>query len=285
MSSKRIASSPAEKSDHEKRTLAETAEKMSQLNQLKQQKPPKASVSEAEGSVVRFDVISINENNKFYGSLTEAEILFVWEKVLGRSKDEIFGMTYNRSLTRNFRVTFKLNANLPPSSVYPEPSFVYFRPKPGSTDEEEVDALLCKFVNYDAVKPAELGQLTRITVKTNGFSVPAPQILQWLGKYGSVSANHEYEKNSVGLRTDVLETEIVLREHVPEFLPISGRKLLVSYPGIPKTCNHCYQTGHLKRDCKNKRLSWVDRVREMRASGKFTDDMFGGWVAIIEREN
>jgi hypothetical protein len=263
MTSKRVATSPAEK--------------------MAQDKKNKTKMS-LEGSIIKFDVTAIN-GKTYYGVLSEIEIVYIWEKILGRSKSEIFGMTYNRSLTRNFRVTFKLNEFVLPRSLYPEATFSYRRAKPDATSEDDVDTLECKFVNYDAVEPVELGQLTRITVTTNGFMVEPKLILAWLAKFGSVSAIHAYEKNSVGIRTDVLETEIALREHVPEYLPVAGRKLQVAYPGIPKSCNHCYQSGHLKRACKNKKLDWIGKVREMRASGKFTDDMFGGWIAIIEREN
>ncbi len=210
--------------------------------------------SEADGSVFRFEVTEINDSN-FYGMLSDEEILFIWVKILGRSKDELFGMSFNRSLTRNFRVTFKLNENVLPSTIFHEPNFEFHRPKHNSEKEDDFDVLHCRILNFDAVKPAGLGQLTRITVKTNDFSVPPTKILEWLAKFGSVSANHEYVKNSVGVRTDVLETEIALRKHIPEFLPIDSRKLLVAYPGIPKVCNHCYQVGHLKRSCKNPKLS------------------------------
>ncbi len=231
------------------------------------------------GSLVRFEVVSIN-GKQFYGSLAEVEILHIWEKVLGRSKDEMYAMSYNRSLVRNFRVTIKLNRQAEVADLYPEPSFEYHRAKEGS--ETEFDVLVCKFVGYSNVKPAEIGQLTRITVKTNDFMVEAGQIIAWLSKFGSVASNFDYEKNSVGVRSDVFETSIVLQEHIPEYLPIAGRKVSVNYPGIPKMCNNCYKIGHVKRSCKSLKKDWVEHVREVRATGRFEDDLFGGWIAILE---
>ncbi len=156
-------------------------------------------------------------------------------------------------------------------------------PSPNAKDEDDVDILTCRFLGYNNVKLAEIGQLTRITVCTNDFSVEPDQVISWLMKFGSVSANFDYEKNSLGIRTDVLETEIVLRKHIPEYLPIGGRKIVVSYPGIPKVCNNCYLTGHMKRSCKAKRVEWVEKVKELRDSKDFEDDLFGGWIAILER--
>lgn len=149
-----------------------------------------------KGSLVKFEVIAINDKT-FYGTLAEVELIYIWEKVLGRSKDEIYAMSYNRSLTRNFKVTFKLNFQAETSEIYPEPTFEYHRRKQVADDIDEYDVILCKFVGYNTVKPAEIGQLTRVTVKTNDFSVDPDQIVPWLARFGSVGAHREYEKNSV----------------------------------------------------------------------------------------
>ena len=242
-----------------------------------------SAATAASGSIFKFEVIGINDKI-FYGSLAECEIIHIWEKVLGRSRDEIFGMSYDRSLTRNFRVTFKLNATIEPCNVYPEAHFVYYRKSaaPANEGDEDSDAIHCKILGFDSVKPVELGTLTRITVKSNNFAVPAEDIVQWLSKFGSVSANFDFERNSLGLRSDVFETEIVLNRHVPEFLPIAGRKVQVAYPGIPRACNNCYETGHLKRNCKSKKKTWLQRVADIRKNGEFDDSMFGGWIGILE---
>jgi hypothetical protein len=103
---KRIATSPAEKVPVTKKhvhtpVMPLPAGKKPQTQAVTLPKDP------SKGSLIKFEVVSINDK-QFYGSLAEVEILHIWEKVLGRSKDEIFGMSYNRSLTRNFKVTIKL---------------------------------------------------------------------------------------------------------------------------------------------------------------------------------
>lgn len=276
--SKRQATSPAEK-------IPQNKKPMSLSTQPSVPAAASKPVDPSKGSLIKIEVVAINDK-VFYGTLSEVELVYIWEKILGRSKDEIFAMSYNRTLLRNFKVTFKLNFKAEPSEIYPEPTFVYHRKRPGTDDDDEddFDVILCKFVGYDTVKPAEIGKLTRITVKTNDFSVEPESIIPWLAKFGSVSNHHDYEKNSVGLRTDVLETEIVLMRHIPEFLPIAGRKLQVSYPGIPKGCNNCYKTGHLKRNCKEKKVEWLDRVAGFKATGEFEDELFGGWIALLESQ-
>jgi hypothetical protein len=197
------------------------------------------------------------------------------KKILDQSQNDIFAMSYNRSLTRNFKVTIKLTSVADASDLYPETHFEYQRKK-SSENEDEYYIISCRFINYLNVKPAELGQLTRVTVKTNDFQVSPDEIVPWLAKFGSVSKTFDFERNSLGIRTDIFETEILLKKHIPEYLPIAGRKLLVSYPGIPKACNNCYNTGHMKRNCKEKKRKWVHRVAELRASGDFEDELFGG---------
>lgn len=282
-SSKRLATSPAEKTPSVFKTKRnEKNEKVPSVDDLPAMPPKKANDEDAGGSLFKFEVLGINDK-PFYGSLAECELMVIWEKVLGRSREEIFAMSYSRSLTRNFKVTFKLNKEIVPRDVYPEPNFVYYCKSNPDAAEEEDDAIHCRIVGYANVKPVELGQLTRITVKTNDFAVSPAEIIPWLSKFGSVSSNYDYERNSLGIRSDVFETEIVLNKHVPEFLPIAGRKVQVSYPGIPKACNNCFQPGHMKRNCKSKKVDWLDRVAELRRGAEFDDAMFGGWIAILER--
>lgn len=279
--SKRLANSPAERLPAEKK-VPTTPELTPKFPSLMPKMPPKNQAEIVpEGSLFKFEVTSINGKN-FYGTLAECEIIKIWEKVLGRSKEEIFAMSYNRSLTRNFKVTFKLHQEILPSDVYPEPTFTYYRKS--RPDAEEDDALVCKIIGYSSIKPAELGQPTKIFVKTNDFAVTPGEINAWLSKFGSVKTPGEYEVNSVGVRSDVYGTVITLVRHIPEFLPISGRKIQISYAGIPKACNNCYQTGHLKRSCKAKKSSWLNRVQEIHKSGEFEDELFGGWIAILDRE-
>ena len=247
-------------------------------------KKPAPIKDNPDGTLFKFEVTGINDK-PFYGSLAECEILLIWEKTLGRSREEIYAMSYNRSLTRNFKVTIKLNLDIIPSEVYPEPTFIFYRKSsPDANDDDEGDAIHCKIIGYDNAKPVELGQVTRITARTNDFTVTPDEINAWLSKYGVVAKTYDYMRNSLGLRSDIFETEIRLARHIPEFLPIAGRKVQISYPGIPKACNNCFGTGHMKRNCKSKKVEWITRVAELRKTGEFVDSMFGGWISILDRE-
>lgn len=243
--------------------------------------PPKTSNIFDKTTKIVFEVDELN-GKKFYGALSEAELLYIWEKIFKRTKEEIFAMSHSRSLTRNFRATFILKNQIDNRDFFAEPNFEYRRK---GDKEGETDVFACHFVGYNREAPAELGKLTRITVKTNDFAVDPVKIQAWLAKFGTVSANFDFVKNSLGIRSDVFETEIVLQRHVPEFLPIDGRKVCVSYPGIPKSCINCYMSGHMKRGCRRPKVEWIDKVNEFKKSGEFSNDMFGDWIDIIQQKN
>jgi hypothetical protein len=278
---KRVANSPAEKAPDLKKP-DKKPEPEQKMKPTQSQASKEQGAAAASGSLVKFEVVSIN-GAPFYGTLAEIEIIHVWEKVLGRCRTEIFAMSYNRTLTRNFKVTFKLTSQALSGNIYPEPTFEYHRKKPG-TETDEFDVLVCRFIGYTNVKPAEIGSLARVTVKTNDFTIEPKDVMAWLAKFGSVCVEVDYEKNSLGIRTDVLVFEVVLKKHIPEFLPISGRKVLINYPGIPRECNNCYRTGHLRRNCKTKKRDWIERVDELRRSGDFEDELFGGWLTILAQK-
>jgi len=90
-----------------------------------------------------------------------------------------------------------------------------------------------------------------------------------------------------------------LNYHVPEFLPIQGKRARVYYHGIPSFCAKCYRVGHLKPDCKNSSATWYikisdcplnlsittlltnpprfDYIRRLRDAG-VEDSLFGNWL-------
>lgn len=236
-----------------------------------------------EGTRIIIDAIGINDE-LYYGNLSEPELVFIWEKIFMRSMDEVFGMTQKRSIKRNFRATFTLTHKISASNIYPRENFVFRRRHIDAKSEDDYDSIHCTIVGFNTPLPAEIGTVTRITATTCDFTVdPKTEILPWLACFGAVGTKYDYVRNSVGVRTDVIETEIRLAKHIPEYLPIAGRKIQISYPGIPRMCIKCFGEGHLKRNCRNKKMDWIDKVAEFRATGQYTDAMFGKWISILDQ--
>jgi len=75
-----------------------------------------------------------------------------------------------------------------------------------------------------------------------------------------------------------------LKKHLPDVLPIDGKKVQLYYLGIKKVCNKCFLVGHIKRECTENRGSWLDFVLKLVKSGKFANHMFGDWIDILEKK-
>ena len=228
--------------------------------------------------LVKIELETIN-NKPFLGQVSDDELIYIWVQVFKQRKDDLYGVISTKSLTRNVRATYKLKAPKKLQDICDGPDFGYEK----FLDDGSSEVITGRIIGYDSVKPAELGELTKVTVKTN-FGVESTGVLNWLKLYGTVASQHEFRTNeSTGLKTDIFETEIVLRKHIEEYLPMYGQKTQVHYSGIPRMCNHCYTTGHLRRDCNNKKKDWIVYVIELIEDGGIKKEYVGSWKNAIAR--
>jgi hypothetical protein len=229
-------------------------------------------------ALVKIELVSIN-GKPFYGQVSDEELLYIWLEVFKRRKDELFGITSSKTLTRNIRAIYKLNSPVKLQDIYSSETFRYEKFLDGGESEEIVG----KILGYDALKPAQLGELTKVTVKTN-FGVEPSGVLAWLSLYGTVTSHHDFKTNpSSGLKTDIFEAEIILKKHIEEYLPMFGQKTLVHYPGIERMCNRCYTSGHLRRDCNNVKRDWIVYVIGLVEDGGIKDELIGTWSKAVAR--
>jgi len=82
-------------------------------------------------------------------------------------------------------------------------------------------------------------------------------------------------KGADGLFTEAVEAEIVLKDFIPEWLPIKGCRERVYHHGIKTQCNNCYQLGHFGKDCKAPKKTWTDYVNYLWETRNFEKEMFG----------
>jgi len=82
-------------------------------------------------------------------------------------------------------------------------------------------------------------------------------------------------KGSDGLNTEAIETEVELREHIPEWLPIKGCRARIYYHGMKQQCSNCWMLGHLSKQCKSPKATWKDFVNYLWETEKFEKPMFG----------
>lgn len=228
-------------------------------------------------TLVKIEFETIN-GKPYLGQVSDDELIYIWVQVFKRNKDELFGTTSTKTLTRNVRATFKLRAPVKLHEVCETGFFSYEK----FLDDGASEVITGRVIGFGSTKPAEIGELTKITVKTN-FGVEPAGILAWLKLYGTVASQHDFKTNTnTGLKTDVFETEIVLKKHIEEYLPMYGQKVQVYYPGIPRMCNRCYLVGHLRRDCNNKKRDWVAYIISLINDG-VKKELVGSWKNAITR--
>jgi hypothetical protein len=72
--------------------------------------------------------------------------------------------------------------------------------------------------------------------------------------------------------------KLKLAYHIPEYLPMFGKKARVYYHGIPGFCVSCHETGHVKNDCDSNSISWRDYIKKLIELG-IPKPLFGSWLA------
>jgi hypothetical protein len=229
--------------------------------------------------LVKIEFETLN-GKPYYGQISDDELIYIWVSVFKRKKEELFGVTSTKTLTRNVRATFKLNLPIKLQELSETSQFVYQK----HLDDGSFDEISGKILGYDAQRAVQLGELTKVRVKTN-FGIEAAGVLSWLKLYGTVTTSkHDFKVNpQTGLKTDVFEAEIVLKRHIDEYLPMFGQKAIVQYPGIPQMCNRCYTSGHLRRECNNIKKDWIVYVIELTERLNLNKDLIGSWRNAIAR--
>jgi len=86
-----------------------------------------------------------------------------------------------------------------------------------------------------------------------------------------------------GIGEDNYEVEAQLSAHIPEILPIGGRRLHVSYIGQLKQCRNCFDIGHIAATCESSKVDWLEYVATLHKSGKFKSDLFDGWMPLLRQ--
>jgi hypothetical protein len=70
----------------------------------------------------------------------------------------------------------------------------------------------------------------------------------------------------------------MLLDHVPEWLPMYGKKVRIFYHGMKRQCNGCFHLDHMKWECKEEKINWKAYVNRLRSTGNFEDVLFGQWL-------
>ncbi len=76
--------------------------------------------------------------------------------------------------------------------------------------------------------------------------------------------------------------KLKLQHHIPEYLPIRGKKAKIYYHGMLPFCSACHVIGHFTADCGNQPTSWWDYIERLK-SCEIPLDYFGSWIADSDK--
>ncbi len=65
--------------------------------------------------------------------------------------------------------------------------------------------------------------------------------------------------------------------HIPEYLPMWGKKARIYYHGIPLYCVSCNEIGHVKNECQSDPVSWKSYIQRLVKDG-ISSELFGAWL-------
>ncbi|PIK59056.1 putative zinc finger CCHC domain-containing protein 3-like [Apostichopus japonicus] len=87
-----------------------------------------------------------------------------------------------------------------------------------------------------------------------GLEVRQELVVTVLGRFGAVKAAKMCSyAQAPGVLNGHRQVRIDLKQDIPSFLFIAGHKAHVRYPGQPRTCFRCGETGHEAKGCPNKK--------------------------------
>jgi hypothetical protein len=69
---------------------------------------------------------------------------------------------------------------------------------------------------------------------------------------------------------------LILRREIPAVLPVGGARLYVNYFGMGKICYNCFRKGHIRRDCSNPAMGWLDYLVDLKQTFGVPDDLLWG---------
>ncbi len=90
-------------------------------------------------------------------------------------------------------------------------------------------------------------------------------------------ARDPYGINGTQIQNDIYTVKLKLEHHIPEYLPIRGKKAKIYYHGMLSFCSACHVLGHLTVDCENQPASWWDYIERLK-SCDVPIDYFGSWI-------
>lgn len=136
-----------------------------------------------------------------------------------------------------------------------------------------------------------------VSIEGTGYTQKEQVIKTWLQKYGEILSDFEEEKITVvdpdpedgeSLEFEVgsgrFKVKMKILNHIPQFLPMNGRKVRIYYRGMIKLCANCFEPNHLKSECSNEKKPWIEYVADfLEENDDMGPELFGRWVQAVKK--
>jgi hypothetical protein len=252
-----------------------TKRKMAENTSEKSSK--KERVSQAD-TLVRVEIFKKGDK-PFDGRLGRAHIVLVWEEALRQSKADLEGFASIQIRGRALRINYRVKKAIVLSDVFKKPEFEWER----VLFSGEIDIFTGKVIGLQSGPEVSIGSVVTVCVGRTALEFSDEQLSLWLSCFGKVIGRFKYHQDKQGFKTDDIEVELKLSKHIPEFLPMFGRKIRIFYTGMQKQCNNCLGLGHLKFECEeDSKKDWFTYIEELIDTGDYDIELFGDWPQIIK---
>jgi hypothetical protein len=94
-------------------------------------------------------------------------------------------------------------------------------------------------------------------------------------------SSYPVDEDNIGY--DSYSVDVIIKRHIPDVLPIRGKRVKLTYPGIPAFCNRCWRIGHAHWDCQRNKSNWLEFVEDFYNNREVTDEMLGSWVEAVKK--
>ena len=241
------------------------------------------------------------DGRDFIGTITPTEARRkIFEEMLGLDQDILTGITLG--FNRGRIITYKLKQQLDIDQLYRKEFFDFQR-----TKGKEVMKILCKIRGLkdpsrrsdQATRPVRqphdqyADDGTRI-VRIIGceYRLLESEILDWLSLYGEVISEiteepyEDEDEQEAGeklppIGNGTYQVKMRMKRDMPNWVPMYGRKVCLSYRGIKKQCNSCFGP-HLRKFCMNEKMSLEEYADKFRLRNKYVPEQFYGKLAKFE---
>jgi len=257
--------------------------------------------------IIEIDILTIDDK-PYKETLTEKAIYNeIYRGVYKLPKEKIHGI---RSAWRGHPfVTIKLSEKIDIDKL--PAKFTYFRcyeTENGDTIDYIIKGETRGVRTSDPQKgsvqkdaPVKKKWIRWVKIDQDGYDMKEEMLKSWLTNYGQLLTEIREEnvvvsdveeesdneagagKVQIGLSSLIVKME--LTKHIPEFLPIDGKKVRIHYGGIAKQCLNCYEWNHRKAECKQGKKIWVDYVAEFIKNHDYDPLMYGRWMKIIRERS